>query len=72
MTHATNMTQQTTVAATLDSARLGRNDPLLQELWEVKATMNAESGYSVPKLAEQARQFNLEATLTRLRQLAGH
>jgi hypothetical protein len=28
--------------------------------------MNAESGYSIQKLAEQARQFNLEETLTHL------
>jgi hypothetical protein len=62
----------TPAATTQETARLGLNDPLLQELWAVKATMNAETGYSIHKLAEQAREFDLEATLTRLRQLVGH
>ena len=53
-------------------SRLGRNDPLLQELWAVKAAMNAESGYSVERRAEQSRAFDLEATLTCLRQQTGH
>lgn len=53
--------------------RLGRNDPILQELWAVKAAMNAEAGYSIAKLAEQARQFDLEATIARLkREAEGH
>ena len=65
MTFATDMAQ-TTVFATHNTACLGRNDPLLQELWAIKATMNAESGYSIQKLADQARQFNLEATLANL------
>lgn len=71
MTHAIDMTPLPVVAAG-NAPRLGRNDPLLQELWAVKATMNAESGYSIQKLAEQARQFDLEATLARLRQQTGH
>lgn len=49
-------------------ARLGRTDPLLQELWAIKAALNAQAGYSVEKLAEQARQFDLDATLARLHQ----
>jgi hypothetical protein len=53
--------------------RLGRNDPILQELWAVKAAMNAEANYSITKLAEQARQFDLEATIARLkREVEGH
>ncbi|MBK6999087.1 MAG: hypothetical protein IPH35_03630 [Rhodoferax sp.] len=52
--------------------RLGREDPVLQELWAVKAALNAEAGYSVAKLAEQARQFDLEATIARLkREISG-
>jgi len=47
---------------------LGRSDPLLQELWAIKAALNAQADYSVEKLAEQARQFDLDATLSRLRQ----
>lgn len=70
MTHVIEGTQS--AAVTVASSRLGRNDPLLQELWAVKATLNAESGYSIQKLAEQARQFDLDATLARLRQLVGH
>jgi hypothetical protein len=71
MTFATDMTQSP-VSATYNTARLGLNDPLLQELWAVKAAMNAESGYSIHKLAEQAREFNIDATLTHLHQLVGH
>lgn len=51
--------------------RLGREDPILQELWAVKAAMNAEAGYSIAKLAEQARQFDLAATIERLKREAG-
>lgn len=53
-------------------ARLGRDDPLLQELWDAKAALNAAAGYSVKQLAEQAERFDLEATLTRLRQQINH
>ncbi|MCK9388861.1 MAG: hypothetical protein M0Q22_10795 [Sulfuritalea sp.] len=49
-------------------ARLGRADPLLQELWAIKAVLNAQAGYSVKKLAEQARQFDVDVALARLRQ----
>ncbi|MDP2827305.1 MAG: hypothetical protein Q8O37_01730 [Sulfuricellaceae bacterium] len=52
--------------------RLGRSDPLLQELWAVKAAMNAEAGYSIEKRAERARQFDLESTIARLRQQISH
>ena len=68
MTTATNMSLSC-AAPPHNTSRLGLNDPLLQELWAVKATMNAEADYSIHELAEQARQFDLEATLTRLRQL---
>jgi hypothetical protein len=50
---------------------LGRNDPLLQELWETKAALNA-AAYSVARLAEQAERFDLDATIVRLRQQARH
>lgn len=53
--------------------RLGRNDPILQELWAVKAALNAEAGYSIEKLAEMANSFDLEATIARLkREVEGH
>lgn len=54
------------------SLRLGRNDPLLQELWAIKAAMNAGAGYSVEKRAAQSRAFDLESTLAHLRRQAGH
>lgn len=59
-------------AAAGTSPSMGCNDPLLQELWAAKARMNAESGYSVERRAAQSRAFDLDATLTRLRQLATH
>jgi hypothetical protein len=53
--------------------RLGREDPILQELWAVKAALNAEAGHSIEKLAEQARNFDLDATIARLkREVAEH
>jgi len=53
--------------------RLGRKDPILQELWAVKATINAEADYSIAKLAERTRQFDLDATIARLkREVEGH
>ena len=54
--------------ATEKPVRLGRADPLLQELWAIKAALNAEAGYNLKTLAEQARQFDLDAALARLRQ----
>ncbi|MBK6999120.1 MAG: hypothetical protein IPH35_03805 [Rhodoferax sp.] len=47
--------------------RLGRHDPILQELWAVKAALNAEAGYSIDKLIERANSFDLEATIARLK-----
>ena len=58
--------------STASFPRLGRNDPLLQELWAVKAKLNAEAGHSVRNRAAQSRAFDLEATLVRLRQQASH
>ena len=54
------------------TTRLGRDDPLLQELWAAKATLNAAAGYSVERVAEQANRFDLEATLALLRQQVNH
>ena len=53
--------------------RLGRNDPILQELWAVKAAMNAAADYQVDKIIERTRHFDLEATIARLkREVEGH
>jgi len=46
--------------------RLGREDPVLQELWAVKAALNAEASYSIEKLTERARNFDMKATVARL------
>lgn len=51
--------------------RLGREDPILQELWSVKAALNAEAGYSIEKLVERANDFDLEATIARLQKQVG-
>jgi hypothetical protein len=48
--------------------RLGRNDFLLQELWAIKADLNASSEYCVEKLVEQANNFDLDAKLASLQQ----
>lgn len=50
------------------SARLGRDDPLLQALWSTKAAINAAAGYCVETLVKQANSFNLNVTLASLRQ----
>ena len=50
------------------SARLGIEDPLLQELWAIKADLNAAAGYSVERLAVEANKFDLESKLARLQQ----
>lgn len=33
-----------------------RHDPVLAELWEIKAQMNAQAGYDVKALLENAHQ----------------
>lgn len=33
-----------------------RVDPILQEVYDLKAKLNAEAGYSVEKILERARQ----------------
>lgn len=38
-----------------------RSDPILAELWAVKAKLNAEAGYDVKRLLDKARE-----TATRL------
>jgi hypothetical protein len=52
-----------TIANTLNvsSALSKRNDPILAELWAVKAKLNAEAGYDVKRLLSKARE-----TATRL------
>lgn len=61
----------TLTSSTPKRIRLGREDPILQELWAVKAAMNAEAGYSIEKLIERANSFDLAATIERLKREAG-
>lgn len=63
---------QTPEQPTGKTPRLGRDDPLLQELWATKAALNATAGYNVARLAEQANAFDLEATLAQLKQQVSH
>lgn len=44
---------------------VGRDDPILQELWQVKARINAEANYDVAVLAAQARALDVEALMRR-------
>ncbi len=46
--------------------RLGREDPLLRELWAIKAEMNAAEEFQVERLAQRAREFDFNTTLTAL------
>ena len=52
------MMTSTTGAATsaVPNAPRQRHDPVLAELWEIKAQMNAQAGYDVRRLLENAHQ----------------
>jgi len=47
--------------------RLGMDDPLLQDLWALKARLNETVDFNIARLAEEARRFDLVAELERLR-----
>ena len=55
-----------------ESPRLGREDPLLQELWRIKAALNAEAEFSVERLAERAAGFDLDVAIASLRRELAH
>lgn len=63
----TTSLQDTSAPHNKPTHRLGRDDPLLQELWEIKASLNSAAKYSVACLAEEARRFDLAAELERIR-----
>lgn len=46
----------TNLASPVTVAPLQRRDPMLAELWEIKAQMNAQAGYDVRLLLENAHQ----------------
>lgn len=41
-----------------------RIDPILQEVYDLKARLNAEAGYSVERILERARLSPAQQTLT--------
>jgi len=43
-------------SAAVHVAQRQRHDPVLAELWEIKAQMNAQAGYDVRQLLENAHQ----------------
>ncbi len=38
------------------SNKMNKYDPVLQELWAIKAQLNAEAGYSVHELVKRAEE----------------
>ena len=52
--------------ATAERLPVGRDDPILQELWQVKAKINSEANYDVAVLAAQARALDVDELLRRL------
>jgi hypothetical protein len=64
----TELTPSPAVAA----SRFGRNDPLLQELWASKATLNAEANYRIDQLLARTQAFDLDSELKRLVEAAAH
>ena len=59
-------TEQIPHAPDTERLPLGKNDPILQELWQHKAQINAESNYDVKILAARARALNVDEVLLQL------
>lgn len=47
------------IPATLPAPVKRSIDPILQEVYDIKAKLNAEAGYSVQKILERARHNSL-------------
>ena len=60
------MTINHNLDATAERLPVGRDDPILQELWQVKAKINSEANYDVAVLAAQARALDVDELLRRL------
>lgn len=60
------MTINHSLDATTERLPVGRDDPILQELWQVKAKINSEANYDVAVLAAQARALDVDELLRRL------
>ncbi|MEN9670344.1 MAG: hypothetical protein RL018_621 [Pseudomonadota bacterium] len=54
------------IAAEAISTKRPRFDPILAELYAVKAELNKEAGYSVENIIERARQSALRAAAANL------
>jgi hypothetical protein len=56
MSTSNNMPISDSPQIPVDALKQRRIDPILQELYDVKAALNAEAGYSVEKIFERLRQ----------------
>ena len=59
-----NLTNQLPAAGFLP---IGKHDPILQELWEIKSQINRDAHYSVKERSKQLEGFTIETA----RQQAG-
>jgi hypothetical protein len=53
-----NLTTQIPTASFLP---IGKHDPILQELWDIKSHINREAHYSVKERSKQLEGFNIES-----------
>jgi hypothetical protein len=63
-------TEQMPHTSDIERLPLGKNDPILQELWKHKAQINAESNYDVKVLAERARMIDVDEVARQLARAA--
>jgi hypothetical protein len=40
---------------------IGKHDPILQELWEIKSQINRDAHYSVKERSRQLERFTIES-----------
>lgn len=52
-----NLTTQLPAAGFLP---IGKNDPILQELWEIKRQINRDANFSVKERSKQLEGFTIE------------
>jgi hypothetical protein len=52
------------------SSVLGQHDPLLQELWAIKAQINKDAQYSVDIRFKQLQEINWQVARSRLKNAA--
>ncbi len=59
----TSMTTQSPLVGYLP---IGKNDPILQELWEIKGQINRDANYSVRERSRQLEGFTFETARQRI------